>query len=191
VSDIKQETVIDVLAEMFELADKWCADTSRIKTECLGLIVHRLARRIKEALDRESKIPGNVMALRAALRELRDASRDFYHQILNSKYSGILDKYTCVKQGFPAVLHVKEATVMANLALVAPARNCDVGTAEEQAQRFGTLCNKHYDDEYPCDKKCPIATLDIIHGFPRCQAYWAQLPYSDGTANRGDLCHED
>ena len=32
-SDEKQETVIDVLAEMFELADKWCADQSRIKTE--------------------------------------------------------------------------------------------------------------------------------------------------------------
>ena len=185
-SDEKQETVIDVLAEMFELADKWCADQSRIKTECLGLIVHRLARRIKEALDRESKIPGNVMALRAALRELRDASRDFYHQILNSKYSGILDKYTCAKQGFPAVLHVKAATVMANRALVAPARNCDVGTAEEQGNRFGELCGKCYNEEEPCNEECPLASFPIIHGFPRCQASWAQMPYEAELKGGGD-----
>ena len=186
---VKPETAIDVLAEMFELGDKWCADKSLTKTECMGLIVFRLARRIKEALDRESEIPGNVVALRAALRELRNASRDLYHQILNSKYSGILDKYTCVKQGFPAVLHVKDATVMANRALVAQARNCDVGTSEDQSRRFVGFCADHFvpdEDGGRCDN-CPL-TKRI--GWS-CQLEWAQLPYDEGTANRGDLCHED
>ena len=182
-SDEKQETVIDVLAEMFELADKWCADQSRIKTECLGLIVHRLARRIKEALDRESKIPGNVMALRAALRELRDASRDFYHQILNSKYSGILDKYTCAKQGFPAVLHVKAATVMANLALVAPARNCDVGTAEEQGNRFNHFCASNYS---ACDVDMECCRCPLVKSRVPCEFAWAHRPIEENNEGATD-----
>ena len=176
-SDDRRESVLDVLAEMFELADKWCVDTSRIKTECLGLIVIRLARRIKEALDRESKIPGNVMALRAALRELRDASRDFYHQILNSKYSVILDKYTCVKQGFSAVIAVKSATVMANCALAAPPRNCDVGTAEEQAQRFHHQCFEHHTGR--CSPHCRTLPAKTRQ---ECALKWAQMPYEEGCA---------
>lgn len=67
----------------------------------------------------------------------------------------------------------------ARSALSAPARQCDVGTAEEQANRFGKLCGKFYNEEEPCNEKCPLASLPIIHGFPRCQAYWAQTPYAE------------
>ena len=168
-NDERQESVLDVLAEMFELGDKWCGDESRTKIECMGLIVHQLARRIKEALDRESKLPGNVAALRIALMELRNGSRDLYHQILNSKYSGILDKYTCVKQGFPAVLAVRSAIVMANLALVAPARNCDVGTVGEQFVRFLR------GDESTIDCAGPDARWAL------CALKWSQKPYEKGA----------
>lgn len=77
--------------------------------------------------------------------------------------------------------HTKEETEahrLATEALSAPPRQCDVGTAEDQAVRFRDMCNKYYDDENPCNKKCPLASLSIIHGFPRCQAYWAQTPYA-------------
>lgn len=69
------------------------------------------------------------------------------------------------------------AVEKARRALSAPLRQCDVGTAEEQAERFGKLCGKYYNEEYPCDKECPLASLPMIHGFPRCQAYWSQTPY--------------
>ena len=68
----------------------------------------------------------DMAKLREALVCLRDAAREFHHQILNSKYSGILDKYTCEEQGFSAALKVVGAIVRANEALAAPARNCDV-----------------------------------------------------------------
>ena len=123
------------------------------------------------------------MALRAALRELRDASRDFYHQILNSKYSGILDKYTCVKQGFSAVIAVKSATVMANCALAAPPRNCDVGTAEEQQDRFREFC-RHYESEGKCGIGRSEAACPAFQGGrnPDCSLWWAQMPYEEGGA---------
>ena len=38
-------------------------------------------------------------------------------------------------------------------AIYAPPRNCDVGTAEEQGERFEKFCdsNKHGGDVYACD----------------------------------------
>lgn len=66
---------------------------------------------------RELAAGGNAAAAREALRRLRDATRNFYNQILNSEYSKILDKYTCVKQGFPAVLDVRAAIPLANAVL--------------------------------------------------------------------------
>ena len=74
----------------------------------------------------------------------------------------------------------------ARRALSDPPRNCDVGTAEEQAVRFRAMCNKYYCDEYECDKNCPLASLDIIHGFPRCQSYWAQMPCEAQEGGEGD-----
>ena len=113
----------------------------------------------------------------------------------NSKYSGILDKYTCVKQGFPAVLHVKAATVMANLALVAPARNCDVGTADEQEKRWGCNCGHGIPRCSKCAVYAEAKKLGLVKNIYLmacdCKFIWAQMPNNEGTANRGDLCHED
>ena len=58
-------------------------------------------------------------------------------------------------------------------ALSAPARNCDVGTAEEQAERMRLYCNSHGEDESGCFRceKCPFLTDE------RCELAWAQMPY--------------
>ena len=120
------ESLADIGEELRRLSDKWIGDTTPIKTECLGLIVSQIANRIAAAAKREIPQPaGNAAAIRTALKRLRDASLDFYNQILNSQYSGILDKYTCAKQGFPAVLDVRAAIPAANAALAAaPAVEC-------------------------------------------------------------------
>jgi len=64
-------------------------------------------------------------------------------------------------------------------ALSAPARNCDVGTAEEQAERMRLYCNSHGEDESGCFRceKCPFLTDE------RCELAWAQMPYE---AQEGD-----
>lgn len=59
-------------------------------------------------------------------------------------------------------------------ALSAPPRNCDVGTAEEQAQRFFAFCHDHRAFDTACSNGCPFKdTPDINH----CQSAWGQLPY--------------
>ena len=63
-------------------------------------------------------------------------------------------------------------------ALSAPPRNCDVGTAEEQTERFKDLCRKYRCGPGPranC-KGCPIQ-----HESPHvgCTFAWAQMPYNE------------
>lgn len=70
-------------------------------------------------------------------------------------------------------------------ALAAPPRNCDVGTVEEQQERFAKYCRVH-SDAHECGigyaignpkAKCPAyKTID-------CQLVWAQMPYEEGGAN--------
>lgn len=117
---------------------------------------------------------GNSAAMREALVAIRDAARNFYHQILNSKYSDIMDKYKCRERGFPALLDLRYAIPKANAAISAPPRNCDVGTAEEQFERYQNFCRRHY---YSCGcARCP-ANKTRMHGTSNCDLAWAQESY--------------
>lgn len=51
-------------------------------------------------------------------------------------------------------------------ALAAPARNCDVGTAEEQAERYGRYRDQFVYGGLNCE---------------RCPCFWAQLPDEEGV----------
>lgn len=68
---------------------------------------------------------------------------------------------------------------LAGEALSAPARNCDVGTAEEQNERFRRFCSRHWGtnsmDGDTCEF-CPLSSME-------CKFTWAQLPY-EGEENR-------
>lgn len=54
-------------------------------------------------------------------------------------------------------------------------RNCDVGSAAEQSQRFCALCRPRLE---PCDG-CPCLE-GSRHG--RCEFVWGQMPYEEGNA---------
>lgn len=53
-------------------------------------------------------------------------------------------------------------------ALAEPLRNCDVGTAEEQAERFDAYCDSHTNCAH-----CPLA------GRQQCVLAWSQMPYKE------------
>lgn len=65
----------------------------------------------------------------------------------------------------------------AKAALAAPPRNCDVGTAEEQAERFKRFCDEHTDSgSNPSCGMCPILSAINRGGTKdRCPFYWAQM----------------
>lgn len=63
----------------------------------------------------------------------------------------------------------KEVTISAT-----PRRNCDVGTPEEQLERWHVFCNQYDADctDCPCGRNSYSLTF--------CFAKWAQIPYEGG-----------
>lgn len=60
-----------------------------------------------------------------------------------------------------------------------PKRNCDIGTAEEQTERFKQLCRKYRRGPGPrtnC-KGCPVSIESQHVG---CTFAWSQMPYKKG-----------
>ena len=72
---------------------------------------------------------------------------------------------------------ISELKQIAESALSAPPRNCDVGTVKEQAERFHAFCasNKKCGDVYSCER-CQFNSVED------CELAWAQMPYEEGGA---------
>lgn len=60
-------------------------------------------------------------------------------------------------------------------ALSKPPRNCDIGTAEEQSERFHEFCKRNQSPiQGMCSSSCPCKHRpDMCH----CYAAWSQMPY--------------
>lgn len=104
--------------------------------------------------------PGNAAALREALEYIAWKSRN----AINSKTTG-------AERANVLAAYLMDFRDTARAALAAPARNCDVGTAEEQKERFKAFC-----EERDC-YKCPF------YGNSDCPLEWAQMPFA--TAEGG------
>lgn len=71
----------------------------------------------------------------------------------------------------------------ANLALAKPPRNCDVGTALEQTDRFWGYCNAHSCNECPARGGWRTVYIDgTSFKMIQCGVLWAQMPYESGAA---------
>ena len=66
----------------------------------------------------------------------------------------------------------------AEAALSAQPRNCDVGTAKEQEERFSKFCTSHY-NRNNVDGECDSCPLKEVIGV-ECAIAWSQLPYEEG-----------
>ena len=98
---------------------------------------------------------GNAVAMREALEAIKDT----------------LDKW---RLNGVEYWQYSELFDIANTVLSAPPRNCDVGTAEEQAERFKTFCYI-----YPLNcAGCPLKDSGITHN--ECAIFWTQMPYEEG-----------
>lgn len=60
---------------------------------------------------------------------------------------------------------LKEIKHIVDTILADPLRNCEVGTAEEQAERFDAYCDSHTNCAH-----CPLAGQ-------QCVLAWSQMPY--------------
>lgn len=153
------ETIADIIAEIRALSNP-------ISDGIIAIIGMSIADRFEAAHKRER---GNAAKLREALCEILSYIETFHKYITPDK-----------GEGLTALFAVADTIrSKARAALSAPPRNCDVGTAEEQAFRFADFCDswKVVDDMTECDKcngDCPL-----IGAEGECKFAWAQMPYDE------------
>ena len=110
---------------------------------------------------------GNVKAILDALKKTQSVIATCM-EILNKipdgcDYDGLVDEVA------DELCDLRDSHVKA--ALSAPPRNCDVGTAEEQARRYEELCDSHTCGSICSGSGCPLYDYD-------CSPFaWAQMPY--------------
>ena len=110
----------------------------------------------RESTCEESSQVGNAAAMREALLEASIALSSATHHHLTED-------------------DAKECLAVIESALSKPPRNCDVGTAEEQAKRFNSSCKTHLSGIRDiCSPQCPcIECRSMFH----CLTKWAQMQY--------------
>ena len=115
---------------------------------------------IVEAMRRKRKTAGNAAAIREALENI---ASNLARRLFARDRSSAPDEWMWQK---------------AMSALSKPARNCDVGTAEEQAERFKAYCGQEVCKRASCQFH---AKASFIYA---CAIAWAQMPY-EGKAKEG------
>lgn len=106
----------------------------------------------------------NVKAMREALKQI--------HELLS--IGGKPDTAMCIRY--------EAANQIARDALSKPPRNCDVGTALDQSQRFMDFCRPG--NRPPNCEKCKVYPNRMNKYW--CQLEWAQMPYAPDTKKEID-----
>ena len=88
-----------------------------------------------------------------------------------------------LKEGVPYKTISQKDIDFIKAALSKPPRNCDVGTEQEQQDRFREFC-RHYESEGECGIGRSEAACPAFQGGrnPDCSLWWAHMPYQKGGA---------
>jgi len=182
---MKQETHAEIIARMRSDAeeDEYTPDG------ILGQTLHSLADSLEAAHKREvdalkqrcTELNAEVAAKDEVIKRLNDALAEEQRRKMttaeNSSAVGNTAKMReALEQLYEQICYGEtEQNVVANMqmiraALAAPARECDIGTAEEQSRRFCAFCRPRTE---PCDG---CACLEGSRK-GRCEFVWAQLQH--------------
>ncbi len=151
------ETIHDIIAEILAQNQGLPEDAYALSPLVCDML--HLADRLVAAYKREL---GNVQKMREALEYvlLCDATDE----------AAMEDGLTDAERIAEYADHIEECQKKAKAALSAPPRNCDVGTAKEQTERFMAFCKN-----YPRCSKCPCCKI-VIYG--HCDFVWGQMLYT-------------
>lgn len=181
----KSKTTEDILREMREYADQLDNDG-----DITGADFRDFANQLEAAMKREKVEAVTIAATKAVNltdeKWLRDTGNAAALRRALEDTEELLEHFA--KPG--TMLHSAFFLRMRDnrAALAAPPRNCDVGSAEEQAGRcrnFGDRYNPcAYKGYARCAEDCPVhlKLTQEGHGELQCQLEWAQMPYEEGGA---------
>lgn len=78
------------------------------------------------------------------------------------------------ENGVVSKVRLEEEIKAVTAALSAPPRNCDVGTAKKQNDRYVLFCKSHKKNHGNC------FGCTAFQFIGRCEFAWAQMPYEEG-----------
>ena len=137
-----------------------------ITAEVVYAWASRLADACKQSVTDCNQL-GNTAKMREALEKIASMGEQIDYQLGSSEETVYALKHErCLAH------NISEC---ARSALSAPPRNCDVGTAEEQSERYEKFCYAHRSREKGCGD-CPLCDI------PCCEFAWLQMPYEEGGA---------
>lgn len=175
------ETINDIVAEM-RIGDLCAEDTSASRPEYINDFLASYADRIEAAWMREREAGAEAAQICGEIGEMigREATTEKSSRVGNSN---------AVREVAQEMLNTSMQAVTAeringwamrlatacDAALATHPRNCDVGTAEEQSERYEKFCYAHRSREKGCGD-CPLCDI------PCCEFAWTQMPYGEGGA---------
>ena len=176
----ENETIADIVAELRDVATntKLYGPQPTVYGKPIDIYIAEVATDIAAAHKREvdklnSVIQATVSRADAEIDRLRREISELEKKIgnaakLREALITILDK---AHEQYVNDFGIDTVWIqnVANTALAAPPRNCDVGTAEEQAERYMNFCHN-----YPKCTGCPCVGRMLYH---QCEFAWAQMPY--------------
>ena len=124
-----------------------------------------------EAIREKSSQIGNAAKMREALVKAKKAICHHAKYVCQSLSWENSDIQSNCGDILCAHRDLCEAKTAINAALSAPPRNCDLGTAEEQAERHKRWCRKRQ-----------IIKDYLGVGCRKCVVEWSQMPYEEGGA---------
>ena len=121
-------------------------------------------------METNNKLREALKAIRKEvyLYAIEEDKQDFAHL-----HEAMLDnppEYKDLMNSFFAIAHLVDA------ALAEPVKNCEVGTLEEQAERFAEYCDSEVCKRNRCKFNAKALCIE------RCALAWAQMPYKEGGA---------
>ena len=184
----RQETIADIIEEKRSDAQYIRENNDTLIGRMDALKLEEEAGRIEAAWKREREAGadaaqicgkiGEMVGREAACKQcnrLENAAKmrealEQIHELLS--IGGKPDTSMCIR--YEAAYQIAEE------ALSAPPRNCDVGTEKEQDERFRKFCTSHY-NRNNVDGECDSCPLKEVIG-AGCEFAWSQLPYEEGGA---------
>ena len=171
------EKMEDVLAELRASLDLTAAMGRPMSVGTLRRYIDRLEAAHKRELSKNTSKNGADFGQLGDAAKLREALRECAQYIACVGGIGVGE----VTINDNVHLIPEELTQKAIAALSAPPRNCDVGTAQEQDERFHRFCVKHHTGSCAgCHN--PVGDYTVANGVRECALVWAQMPYEEGGA---------
>lgn len=129
------------------------------------------ADKLEAAIAQTSQHNNNTAKLREALEETIDTINKW-------RTGGIMEHW-----------QYSNLYDIADAALSEPPRNCDVGTAKDQAKRFDDFCNSHmYATGYKICGNCPLWSSGTIGKY--CEFRWSQMPYESKESEESEVSND-